>query len=104
MKTKIKLDIHRPSVLLAPIAMLIADHNGGIQDVDPSDIVGLVKSKKADFPNACKDIYVSISGENRTMIIYECAQQMGTDINILTLSWNEVYELNDKALYEISTF
>ena len=94
MKTKIKLDIHRYSVLLPSIAMLVAEHNGGSIEITISDIIGLFKWKKIELPTLCKDMYY-LTPDDNTLYLAECPNEKAADIPLLNITWEEHFELTD---------
>lgn len=94
MKTKIKLDIHRPSILLSSIAMLVAEHNVGSIEITPFDIIGLFKWKKIELPTLCKDVYYLTPNDN-TLYLAECPDEKADDIPLLTITWEKHFELTD---------
>lgn len=94
MKTKIKLDIHRPSVLLSSIAMLVAEHNAESIEITLSDIIGLFKWKKIELPTLCKDMYYSTPDDN-TLLLVHCQDEKADDIPLLTIKWEEHFQLTD---------
>lgn len=85
MKVKISIDILRPHTLLSILSAMIADNNAGVQTIEMSDIIGVVKCKKSEYPDTYRKTECILDGDS--LFIGE-----GKNF-ICVLEWKEMHAL-----------